>query len=400
MPTRRAPPACGSSSTSSSWARSRWSPRRDSTSVIARAIARRSPRQHPVDERRRRRPVASRHQWPRRSDSVRSSSCAASAMTVPGQEHRGRAHLLERRHVVGRDDPADHDQHVVGAELGQRVPQRRHQREVAGGERVDADDVHVGLDRLPGDLLGRLEQRPDVDVEAEVGERGGDHLLAAVVAVLAHLGDQDAGTASLGLLELLRPCGGPPPPARAGPALLRFVAVHTGDGAHLPGVPAVDLLQRVGDLPDGRLRPGGVDGELEQVRVQPAAPPSLGGRAGRVGEPAQRVASRPSASRSARSCSSLAFCWASTSALSTLSTSICLVGRDPVLVDADHRLPAGVDPRLGAGGGLLDAQLRDAVVDRLGHAAVLGDLLDVRPRRGGPGRRSASRRRPSRPTGR
>ena len=44
---------------------------------------------------------------------------------------------------------------------------------------------------------------------------------------------------------------------------------------------------------------------------------------------------------------------------------------DLVLVDADHRLLPGVDAGLGAGRGLLDAQLRDAVADRLGHAAVL-----------------------------
>ena len=57
-----------------------------------------------------------------------------------------------------------------------------------------------------------------------------------------------------------------------------------------------------------------------------------------------------------------------------------LVGGGDVLVDPDDRLPAGVDAGLGAGRGLLDAQLRDAVVDGLRHAAVLGDLLDVRPR--------------------
>jgi alkylhydroperoxidase/carboxymuconolactone decarboxylase family protein YurZ len=34
--------------------------------------------------------------------------------------------------------------------------------------------VHVGVDRLLGDLLGRREQRADVDVEAHVGE-GADH---------------------------------------------------------------------------------------------------------------------------------------------------------------------------------------------------------------------------------
>src|SRR3712207_9187986 len=48
-------------------------------------------------------------------------------------------------------------------------------------------------------------------------------------------------------------------------------------------------------------------------------------------------------------------------------------------------LPARVDPRLGPGGGLLDAQLGDAVVDGLRHAAVLGDLLDVRPGAAGQG---------------
>ena len=39
----------------------------------------------------------------------------------------------------------------------------------------------------------------------------------------------------------------------------------------------------------------------------------------------------------------------------------------------------GVDPGLGAGRGLLDAQLRDAGVDGLGHPAGLLDLGDVRP---------------------
>ena len=50
---------------------------------------------------------------------------------------------------------------------------------------------------------GRLEQRADVDVEAEVGEGGGDDLLAAVVAVLAHLGDQDARAAAVACVERL-----------------------------------------------------------------------------------------------------------------------------------------------------------------------------------------------------
>jgi hypothetical protein len=72
----------------------------------------------------------------------------------------------------------------------------RHQRLVAGRLAGDADHVHVVLDGVARRLVRGLEQRADVDVEADVGEGGGDHLGAAVVAVLAHLGDQDAGPAA------------------------------------------------------------------------------------------------------------------------------------------------------------------------------------------------------------
>ena len=50
------------------------------------------------------------------------------------------------------------------------------------------------------------------------------------------------------------------------------------------------------------------------------------------------------------------------------------------LVDADDGLGAGVDARLGARGGLLDAHLGHAGGDRLGHAAQLLHLGDVRLR--------------------
>ena len=59
-------------------------------------------------------------------------------------------------------------------------------------ERVHAYDVHVRFDCLGRDFLGGLEQRPDVHVEAQVGERRCDHLLAAVVTVLAHLRNEDS----------------------------------------------------------------------------------------------------------------------------------------------------------------------------------------------------------------
>ena len=63
--------------------------------------------------------------------------------------------------------------------------------------RVDIpDDVDVVDDGEGRRLLRRLEKRPDVDVEAEIREGRRDHLLAAVMAVLAELGDEDAGRAA------------------------------------------------------------------------------------------------------------------------------------------------------------------------------------------------------------
>ena len=80
--------------------------------------------------------------------------------------------------------------------LLQRLDQGRDQGLVAGGLARHADDVDVVLDRLAGGLLGGLEQRADIDVEADIGKGGGDDLGAAVVAVLAELDDQHARPAA------------------------------------------------------------------------------------------------------------------------------------------------------------------------------------------------------------
>jgi hypothetical protein len=65
------------------------------------------------------------------------------------------------------------------------------------------DDVHVVLDGLARGLLRGLEQRTHVHIEAQVGVGRGHHLGAAVVAVLAHLGDHDARPPPLARRERL-----------------------------------------------------------------------------------------------------------------------------------------------------------------------------------------------------
>ena len=121
-----------------------------------------------------------------------SRSSAESAITVPGRNTAAAPISLSVGTSSGGMTPPMTIMMSGRALVGQRLLERGQQREVAGGQRGDSDDVHVGVDRLLGDLLGRGEQRAHVDVEAEVGEGGDDDLLAAVVAVLAHLGDEDA----------------------------------------------------------------------------------------------------------------------------------------------------------------------------------------------------------------
>ena len=124
--------------------------------------------------------------------------------------------------------------------------------------------MHVVLDGLAGGFGGCREEGADVDVEAEIRERRGDHLLAAIVAVLADLGDQDAR-----------------PPALVG-FELRDLLEHALDrfrhGAGLPFVDArdrldrgdmaaKDLFQRQRDFADRGLGARGLDGEREEIAV-------------------------------------------------------------------------------------------------------------------------------------
>ena len=89
---------------------------------------------------------------------------------------------------------------------------------------------------------------------------------------------------------------------------------------------------------------------------------------------------------------SLSICSARTAALSTLSTSIGSSSVDAVLVDADHRLAAGVDAGLGAGRGLLDAQLRACRRRSPWPCRRPPRPPGCAPRPARPGRRSAARR--------
>src|SRR5260221_13544085 len=101
--------------------------------------------------------------------------------------------------------------------------------------------MHVVVDRLPRHLTGRGEQWPGVDGKAEISESRGDHFLAAVVAVLADLGDQDAWRAALLLCEGGDTALHPLQHVLAGAGLAH---VDAGDDAALGAMPAKAVLER------------------------------------------------------------------------------------------------------------------------------------------------------------
>ena len=244
-----------------------------------------------------------------------------------------------------------------------------HERLVPGGLARHADDVHVVLDRVARRLLGRLEQRADVDVEAEVGERGGDHLGAAVVAVLAELGDEHARPAALALGERRRPR-----------SRMRCELLVVLVGARRTRPRSYGSRRGGGRTPPPARR--------RSRRPSPGrAPPRSRARAG------CRRRAAPSRERVERGLRTRA---ASRFGLHALEPRDLLRAHLGV-VDVAHvdrgsssssrylltptiDLLAAVDRGLAARRRLLDAQLRHARLDGLGHAAERLDLLDELPR--------------------
>ena len=141
-------------------------------------------------------------------------------------------------------------------------------------------------------------------------------------------------------------------------------------------MPAVDLLQRVGDLADRGLGAGRVDREREQVAVEASRLPAP--RSADVGQRLERAAYVVVVALGAQPLELGDLLAVDVVVVDPEHVELVL-GGEPVGVDADDLLGAGVDARLGAGGGLLDAHLGDALLDGLGHAAGLLGLLDVRP---------------------
>ncbi len=111
------------------------------------------------------------------------------------------AGILKCLVVLWRNYAATHDHDIACALAFQRLDELGNQGFVPGGLGRDADDMHVVLHRLLGGFLGSLKKRPDVYIETDIGEGGGDYPGAPVVSILAELDHQKPGSTALLLGE-------------------------------------------------------------------------------------------------------------------------------------------------------------------------------------------------------
>src|SRR5581483_970522 len=209
----------------------------------------------------------------------------------------------------------------------------------------------------------------DIDLEADIGEGRGDDMLTAVVAVLAKLGDEDARPAAVVLLEAGDEAGGL---GERGGVLADLAAIDARNDAGVGAVTPENILERLADLADGGVGARRANGEFEEV----------GAALGTLAERGKRSLGGGRVARRAETLQLFDLRAAHRAVVDAERFERRLVCRT-VAVDADQHLLAGIDPRLRAGGGFLDPQLRQAALDRLRHAAEGVDLGDMATGAGG-----------------
>ena len=232
-------------------------------------------------------------------------------------------------------------------------------------ERAQCHNVHIVLHRLKCRFRRGLEQWPEIHIEAHVGICRRHHPCSPVMPVLTDLRDQDPRTPPFQSFEFCDlPSHG-----------LNLVVV-----AELPDVDTRDGTD-FGPRTDRTRFSSASEISPSVARSPRPAPPAPAGwhRRARPRSSAASAARHRSSLRASRTAFNRAT-WDSRTAWSlTLQTS-----RSPPAPTGTCSPPPSsrsrVDPRLPPRRCLLDPQLGQARLNRLGHAAGLLDLLDVRPR--------------------
>ena len=201
-----------------------------------------------------------------------------------------------------------------------------------------------------------------MDGKAQIGEGAGDDLGAAVVSILAHLGDEDGRGAAPRGLEALDAAG------NGGEFGVVAIAarIDAGDDAGDGGVAAEHVFHGLADLAQGGAGARRLDGGFEQIALVLGRIFAQGGEHGLA---LGLVAGGADALE-------LGDLFGAHLGIVDLAHFDRVFAVEPIAVDAHDHFLAPVDAGLAQGGGLFDLELGSAGLHRLGHAALgfgLGD---------------------------
>mmetsp|Transcript_7682 Transcript_7682/g.12905 ORF Transcript_7682/g.12905 Transcript_7682/m.12905 type:complete len:637 (+) Transcript_7682:3-1913(+) len=273
--------------------------------------------------------------------------------------------------LVGNDTSTDED-HVGDTLCLEFLDELRDQRLVSSSLTTDADGVHISVDSLASNFLGGLEKRSNVDVKAEISKTSGDDLLATIVTVLAHLGDEETRTTTKLFSKAVDAVND------RGDVVLGAVltGISSTDETVVRSVttPLGTHLEGLGDLTDSGTETSSFDGELEEVGAFATSTVDISSSHGQFLE-GSLDGSFVSGGLDLGEQVDLLLAHSRVVDLEGRDLGL-LVGRDTVLVDTDDDLITRVDVGLATGSRLFDPELGHSTGDGLGHATEGLDLLD------------------------
>ena len=268
--------------------------------------------------------------------------------------------------ILRRDDASDGDEDIVTSQRFQIIHDSRKQCLVTGGQRGEADHVHIVVDSVLRRFFRCLEERADVDVPAHIREGCRQDFLAAIVTVLSHLREENTRTTTFEFLKFIRQFLRRVELRR----IFKFAGVHAGNRVDDRIETAGDFFDGVGNFAQGSTVVRRLDRHFQKVSVVAGFRCLRDGF--QIATDRFRIAD-------------------ASEFLQTLDLRVAHGGvvdgedvqriflRQTVLVQADNRLAAGIDVRLPTRGAFFDTHLRKAGRDGLGHAAERFDFLNVRP---------------------
>jgi len=109
-----------------------------------------------------------------------------------GLEDAGYADFLEALNILIGNNAADQNEHIVHLVLLEQVHDARDDGIVCPGKDRQTDDLHIFLQRGAHNHFGRLPEARVNDFHAGVAQGSGNHFGAAIVAVEAGFGNQNA----------------------------------------------------------------------------------------------------------------------------------------------------------------------------------------------------------------